>query len=153
MENKSYHPALYWVHLYGYIVLAAAIYGILAAHIPVILGHQWTVVLIDGEVSLPVILTLHLYDASLTFFTMWFSWYSIKKVTLKNIRQYQALLMSVIAAEFAFFTFECEELLWNFHDHAQPWENYLIGSIATILVCGAFFGIYVLTKVISLTQE
>ena len=144
---------MYWVHLYGYIVLAASIYGIIAAHLPLFLGHDWTVVIVDGQKSLGVILTLHLYDASLTFFTMWFAWYSIKKVSLKNIEQYKAVLMAVIAAELAFFTFECEELLWNFHEHAAAWENYLIGSIAVILIGGALFGTYVLTKVISLTQE
>ena len=153
MEKDTNQAILGWIRFYGYVVLAAAIYGIIAAHVPVILGHQWSVCLIDGAVSIPCVLTIHLYDASLTFTTLFFSWYSLKKASVAKLTQYRTFLLSIIALELAFFTFESEELLWNFHNHAHLWENILISSIAIILLGGALLGMYVNHKVITLSQQ
>ena len=149
-NNYTSRKIMYWIHFYGYVVLAAAIYGITVAHLPVILGHQWSVCLFDGQIYWPCVLTIHLYDASLTIITILFAWYSLKRATVDKIQIYRSFLFFIIALELAFFTFECVELLWNFRHGAAAWENYIIASIALVLLGGALIAIYVNTKILEL---
>ena len=46
-----------------------------------------------------------------------------------NIYQYLYFLIFAVVIEIAFFTFEAVELLWNFHNNAASWENYIIQQI------------------------
>lgn len=146
--NLAQSAVLRYIRFYGYFILAGGIYGIAISHIPVILGHQWSVCMIEGVVSIPCVLTIHLYDGSLAFFLLFFSWYSLKKATLSKISQYLNLLIFVIAIEIAFFTFEAVELIWNFHNQSPSWENYIIGSIAIVLLIGFLIGIYINQRIL-----
>lgn len=151
-DSRPPRDATRWIKLYGWVVVVASLYGITIAHLPVILGHPWTVCQIDGAGSLPCVLTIHLYDAVLTILLLLFGWYSLKRATPDRVEVYLSLLVFALVIEMAFFTFEIVELLWNFHNQAAAWENWIIASIALILLGGFMLGVYVHLKVSSLSR-
>jgi len=63
---------------------------------------------------------------------------------------YLGLLGAALMLQAAFFTFEAEELLWNLHNGAAAWENYIIASIAVILLGGFVLGVYVRQRIAAL---
>ncbi len=147
-SNQDFDKVKWWVRFYSYITFAAIVYGIIAAHLPAIIGHPWS----SCEYcncKLACVLVFHLYETPLVLYSTFFAWYGLKRFSLQSIHNYSSLLIFAIVSSLAFFTFESILLLESVRNNSPAWESYGLTSVALILVGGAGLGIYVKQKLIS----
>ncbi len=130
-----------WVTFYSWITIAAVIYGILAAHVPFIIGHPWSSCKVAGS-DCACVLVFHLYEVPLTLFNTYVGWYGLKRFSSVTLPRFRSLVGFAVTANLVFFTFETGLLLDGLRRQAPTWENVLLTSVALILVVGAGLGIY-----------
>lgn len=130
------------VRKYSYITWGAVIYGVLAAHLPFIIGFPWSTCEVCAG-KLACVLVFHLYEVPLVSFNGYFAYYGLNKFSMGKARRYMSLLNFVVMVNLAFFTFETGLLLDSIRRSAPLWETLALSSVALILVGGSLFGIYV----------
>ena len=74
------------------------------------------------------------------------AWFALKRYTDATLNQFRSLVLFGVVVNVAFFTFESTLILQGLQRGAHEWEILLITCIATILVGGSGFGIYVHQK-------
>ena len=130
-----------WVNFYSWITVAAVIYGILAAHLPFLIGHPWSTCKVAGS-DCACVLVFHLYEVPLTTFNAFVAWYGLKKFSTATLPRFRSLVGFAVTANLVFFTFETGLLLDGIRREAPTWENIALTSVALILLTGAGLGIY-----------
>ena len=146
--NSGFDKVRWWIKLYSYITFAAILYGIAAAHIPAIIGVPWSSCeFCDCEWA--CVLVFHLYEVPLVAFNTFVAWYGLKRFSVVTVHNYNSLLTFNIVSNLAFFTFESLLLLESVKSNAPTWESIGLASVASILVGGAGFGLYVKQKLVS----
>ena len=146
--TKEWEKIEHWVKLYSWITFGAVIYGILAAHVPFIIGHPWTTCEVCGS-KLGCVLVFHLYEVPLVSFNAFIVWYGLKRFSRKTIHNYMSLLTFSVVVNIAFFTFECGLLLDGIRREQALWETLALTSVAMILIGGAGLAIYVKQLMVS----
>jgi len=139
------------VRMYAYITIAAVVYGILAAHVPFIIGHPWSSCE-DCTSTLACVLVYHLYEVPLVLFDAYVAWYALKRFSRGTLPLFVSLVLFAVVVNLAFFTFETMLILDGLHRGAAEWETLLISSVALILVGGSAFGIYVHQKLTAVSH-
>lgn len=139
----------WWVHFYAYITLAVVIYGILAAHVPAIIGHPWTTC---DEGGVGCIVTIHLFDVSMTLFNSLLVWYGLWRFSSIRVNSFLLLLVIGVAVNFVFFSFECSLIFDSFDRNAPTWEIVALFSIAILLLGGACLGTFLVLKLVLYIQ-
>jgi D-arabinono-1,4-lactone oxidase len=135
------------VSIYSHITIWSVVYGVLAAHVPFIIGIPWTTC-DDCSNKLMCVLLYHLFDGPLTLFNLYVAWFGLKKLTESNMILYLSLLTSAFSVNLVFFCFECTLIYSNLKAFAPAWENVLLVSVALILVGGSGLTLYVKQKLI-----
>lgn len=138
-----------WVQFYSYLTIGVVIYGILAAHIPAIIGHPWTSCDTGG---VGCIITFHLFDVPMVLFNIFLSWYGLKKFSSSRATSFLALLLVGVGINFVFFLFEVNLIFASFNRAAPLWEIIALYSIAIFLLGGAFLGVYIIQKLVRYLQ-
>ena len=146
--NSGFNKIQWWIKFYSYITFAAILYGIVAAHLPPIIGHPWSSCK-SCDCNLVCVLVFHLYEVPLLLYNIFFAWYGLKRFSLITIHNYNSLLTFAIVSNLAFFTFESLLLLENVKSAAPAWESIALSSVALILVGGSGLGIFIKQKLIS----
>jgi hypothetical protein len=144
MSNKTL------VQLYSHITIWATIYGLLAAHVPAIIGHPWTSCDNCGS-KLGCILLIHLFEAPLALFNLYVAWYGLKRYSTTKPSLYISLLGTVLTVNLVFFCFECLFIYTNLRSFAPAWENILLATVALMLIGSCTLAIYVKQKLIETT--
>ena len=139
----------WWVNFYSYLTFAVIIYGLVAAHVPFILGHPWTTC---EEGGLGCVMTMHLFDGSMTLFNGLLVWYGLWKFSPIRVRSYLALLLSGVAVNLVFFSFECHLIFDSFDRTAPTWEIVALYSLAALLLGGVVLSLYVIGKLVLYLQ-
>lgn len=139
----------WWVHFYAYITLSVVIYGILAAHVPAIIGHPWTTC---DEGGVGCIVTIHLFDVSMTMFNGLLIWYGLWRFSSIRVRSFLLLLVIGVAVNLVFFSFECSLIFDSFDRNAPTWEIVALFSIAILLLGGACLGTFLVLKLVLYLQ-
>lgn len=139
------------VKIYAYIAFAGVAYGVLAAHVPFIIGHPWSSCE-DCTSTLACVLTYHLYEVPIVCFDAYVAWYALKRFTRNTLPQFTSLVLFGVIANVAFFTFETTLILDGLHRGAAEWETLLISSVALLLAGGSGFGIYVHQRLIGVSH-
>jgi len=138
------------VAFYCHITIWSAIYGILAAHVPFIIGKPWTTC--DNCSNKPgCILLFHLFEVPLVLFNLYVAWYGLKRFSQSTKNLFISLLGSAFAVNLVFLCFECILIFLNLKSFAPAWENVLMTSVAIILIGGSALALYVKQKLITLT--
>jgi hypothetical protein len=135
------------VALYSHITIWSVVYGILAAHMPFIIGIPWTTC-DECSSKLGCVLLYHLFDGPLTLFNLYIAWYGLKRLSDNTLNLYLSLLASAFTVNLVFFCFECTLIYFNLKAHAPTWENILLASVACILVGGSGLTLYVKQQLI-----
>lgn len=136
MSNKSL------VQLYSHITIWAVIYGLLAAHVPALIGHPWSSCINCGS-RLGCILLVHLFEVPFTLFNLYVAWYGLKRYSPAKQGLYISLLGTVLNANLVFFCFECIFIYINLHAFAPAWENITLATVALMLIGSCTLAIYV----------
>jgi|GEM_PF-1031750 len=135
------------VTLYSWLIIAAAVYGILAAHVPFLIGHPWTTC--DPYLDpLGCVLTFHFWEVPIVLYLAGFAWYGLKGLR-SHAARYSSLFSLTFTALAVFALFEITLILDSFKRDAPCWETAALFSIATILMAGIGIGIYVRLKLTS----
>jgi len=141
MSNKTL------VQLYSHITIWAVIYGLLVAHVPALIGHPWNTC--ENCIStLGCILLVHLFEAPLTLFNLYVAWYGLKRYSPAKPGLYNSLLGTVLTVNLVFFCFECIFIYINMKALGPSWENWLLASIAVMLIGSCTLAIYVKQKLL-----
>lgn len=149
LKPNQWSNLLWWVHFYAYLTLGVVVYGIMAAHIPAIIGHPWTSCDIGG---LGCILTFHLFDVPMAFYNAFLAWYALVKFSSRTAPSFLVLLVIGVGLNLVFFSFEVQ-LIFDSFDRAAPlWEIIALYSIAISLISGAFLGVYIALKIVLYLQ-
>ena len=147
-SDSGYKKVEWWVRFYSYITFAAIVYGIVAAHVPAIIGIPWSSCEFC-DCKLYCVLVFHLYEVPLVAFNTYFAWYGLKRFSTQTTHNYDSLLIFSIVSSVAFFTFESLVLVENVKSDAPLWESIGLCSVALILISGAGLGLYVKQKLVS----
>ena len=131
----------WWVKVYSYVTLVAAVYGVGYAHLPVILGARWSVCTSDN--FLLCVLTIHMLEAPMVLLNVVVAWFGLKKFSRANVAEYMSLLGIAVTFNMVFFAYEAG-LLFTGIAHSYPfWELFAFGSIAIMLLLGTIFTILI----------
>jgi D-arabinono-1,4-lactone oxidase len=147
-NSSGFDKVQWWIRLYSYITFAAILYGVAAAHIPALIGHPWSSCGFC-DCKWACVLVFHLYEVPLVAFNTFVAWYGLKRFSVVTVHNYNSLLTFNIVSNLAFFTFESLLLLESVKSNAPTWESIGLASVASILVGGAGFGLYVKQKLVS----
>lgn len=139
----------WWAHFYGYLTLAVVIYGLLAAHIPAIVGHPWTSC---DEGGVGCIITFHLMDGAMTCLNIFVAWYALWLLSPIRVRSFLALVMIGVGGNLVFFSFESGLIFQSFARNAPTWEIIALYSIAFALLGGVVLGVYLTLKLVLYIQ-
>ena len=142
----------WWIKFYSWITVAAVIYGILAAHLPFIIGHPWSSCKVSGS-DCGCVLVFHFYEVPLVLFNAYIAWYGLKKFSRKRLQSFISLVTFAVMVNLAFFTFETGLLLDSLRREAPLWETVALVSVALVLVSGAGLGIYLKQKIVGWLEE
>src|ERR1039458_4079335 len=107
--------ALKLVKTYCYFAIAAAIYGILWSHLPIILGSGW-ITCIGCPNRLVCLLKFHSVIAPTVLFNLYIAWYGLKRFSEYTVAAFRSLLTFAGAFNFVFFAFEVD--VWN-----ESWQR------------------------------
>ena len=135
------------VAFYSNITIWSAIYGILIAHAPFIIGFPWTTC-DNCSNKLGCVLLVHLFDGSLTLFNLYVAWFGFKRFSPNTQNLYISLLSSIFTVNLVFFCFEVILIYTNLRSFAPAWENIVLASIAIILLGACGLALYVKQKLI-----
>ncbi|HEY8784416.1 MAG TPA: hypothetical protein VIM16_22515 [Mucilaginibacter sp.] len=138
------------VAFYSHVTVWAAIYGILVAHMPNIIGIPWTTC-DNCSTKLGCVLLVHLFDGSLTLFNLYVAWFGFKRFSGSTQNLYISLLGSIFAVNLVFFCFEVILIYTNLRSFAPAWENILLATIAVMLIGACGLALYVKQKLIQST--
>lgn len=139
------------VAIYSYVTICSVIYGILAAHVPFLIGIPWTTC-DHCSSKLGCILLFHLFDGPLAIFNLYVAWFGLKRLSDKSLKLFLSLLSSVFTVNIAFFCFECLLIFSNLRSFTPSWENILLASVAVMLLGGSALALYVKQKLLTATQ-
>ncbi len=140
-ELADWSRSTWWVRVYSYVTLAAAIYGIAYAHVPPLLGAEWS--LCVGENQLWCKLALHLYEVPMVLLNLIVSWFGLRRFSRETAPEFMSLLNFAVVFNMVFFTFETSLLLEGLRQSFPFWELFGFASIAFILIAGSAFTIVV----------
>jgi hypothetical protein len=146
--NSGFIKVQWWIRLYSYITFAAILYGVVAAHLPALIGHPWSSCEFC-DCKWACVLVFHLYEVPLVAFNTFVAWYGLKRFSVITVHNFNSLLTFNIVSNLAFFTFESLLLLDSVRSNAPTWESIALTSVASILVGGAGFGLYVKQRLVS----
>ncbi len=130
---------VWWVKVYSYITIIAALYGIAYAHIPPLTGHEWTV--FSGPNLLWLKLTVHLFEVPIAIFNLIVAWYGLKRFSQETLTHYNSLLGFTVTFNMVFFLFETNLLIEGLSKLFPFWELFAFASIAIMLLGGTIFTI------------
>jgi len=132
------------IRLYSWLTLAAVVYGILAAHVPFLIGHPWTTCK-PFQDSLGCVLTFHFWEVPIILYLTWFACYGLIRLR-SHVSGYSALFGLTLTALSVFALFEVSLILEGLRRAAPDWELAALFSITTILISGVGVGAYVRLK-------
>ncbi len=141
-----------WVRIYSYITWVAVAYGIVAAHLPFIIGHPWSSCEVCGS-QLYCVLTFHLYEVPLVLFNAFIAWYGLGRYSRAKAPSYMSLLNFAVMGNLTFFTFEIKLLLESLCRQAPTWELLALASISIILIAGAGLGVFVKQMLVAVSTN
>jgi hypothetical protein len=136
-EPAGWSKYVWWVKVYSYVTLIAALYGIAYAHIPPLTGHEWS--LCTGPYAGWCKLAVHLFEVPIVVFNLVIAWYGLKRFSLETVIQYNSLLGFAVTFNMVFFLFETNLLMEGLLKLFPFWEIFAFASIAVILICGTIF--------------
>jgi hypothetical protein len=145
LTNSIWSSTLTWVKLYCYVTISVIILGILAAHIPAILGHPWSSC---DEGGLGCVLTFHWFDVPMVLYNSFLALYGLYSFTSRKAGFYLLYQLIGISFNLVFFLFECELLLRSFNQRAPLWEVITLFSLSGLLIGGALLGVLVSVKLL-----
>jgi len=135
------------VAIYSHITIWSAVYGLLAAHVPSIIGSPWTTC-DQCSTRLGCVLLVHLFESPLALFNLYLAWYGLKRFSQSTKSLYISLLNSVFTVNLVFFCFECIFIYINLKAFGPAWENILLATVAILLVGASGLALYVKQKLI-----
>ncbi len=138
-EPSRWSISAWWVKVYSYVTLVAALYGIGYAHIPPITGHAWS--LCTGPNATWCKLAIHLFEVPIVLYNLFLAWYGLRRFSKKTVRQFMSLLDFAVAFNMVFFLFETNLLMQGLSRLFPFWELFAFASIAVILLGGTVFTI------------
>lgn len=141
-ENSSGEHFVRLVRVYSWITAVAVLYGILAAHVPFVIGMPWSSCTVCGS-ALGCVLSFHLLEVPLVSYQAFLAWYGLRRFTIDRSAQYESLISTAIAANLVFVVFETGLMLDGLRRDQPTWETVGLASIALMLMGGSFFGVYV----------
>ncbi len=125
-----------WIRLFSWSVLAATVYGLAVAHVPALIGLEWS-----SSRGLATVLVVHLFEAPIALFNLTVAWFGLRRLTRANARVYDVLLSSLITINAVFFVFESLLVLDKLATGAPAWEAWFTASIVVILLGSLAMGI------------
>ncbi|WP_437999693.1 FAD-binding protein [Sorangium sp. So ce185] len=135
------------VTLYSWLILVAVVYGLLAAHIPFLIGHPWTTCKPYAD-PLGCVITFHFWEVPIVLYQIAFAVYGLRGLKAHAARY--ASLVAFTAALLAIFAlFEVLLILDSFQRGAPAWEIAALFSVATMLMAGVALGLYTRLKLAS----
>lgn len=133
--------------IFSQLIIWAAVYGILVAHVPYLINLPWTTC-DHCNSKLGCNLMLHLFDAPLTLFNLYAAWFGLKRFSESTQKLYISLLDSVFAVNLVFFSFECVFIYFNLQAGGPGWESIVLASLAVILLGASGIAFYIKQKLI-----
>lgn len=132
------------ITLYSWLIVAAVVYGLLAAHVPFLIGHPWSTC--DSyRSSLGCVLTFHFWEVPIIAYLVAFAIYGLKGLR-SHVALYGALFGFTLSLLAVFALFEVLLILESFQRGAPDWEIAALLSVATVLIAGVAIGLYTRMK-------
>jgi len=138
-EPGKWSRSGWWVKVYSYVTIVAALYGIGYAHIPPIMGYAWS--LCTGPNQLWCKLAIHLFEVPMALFNLYVAWYGLYRFSHDTVWRYTSLLDFAVTFNLVFFLFETNLLMEGLSRLFPLWELFAFASIAVILLAGSVFTI------------
>jgi hypothetical protein len=147
-SKAAWHEADWWLRLFAYLLIGGVVYGILAAHVPPILGHPWSACQV-GAGRLGCILLVHVWEVPAVFFNGFVAWYILKRFHQGTGQATSALITFTVVVNVAFLVFEVLFAIDGLHRLAPPWETWMLSSVAVLLASGSILGIFIKQKLVA----
>ncbi len=128
---------------YAFMLLAGAILGILAAHLPSWLGHPWSFCVMGGD-TFQCLLVVHFFEVPVLLFNTFIAWYLLKKYEYKTRVRTYYLVSFLVALDLAFFAYEIGSTLVGIRRLAPMYETLILLTIALTSLSFSLLGIYLL---------
>jgi hypothetical protein len=134
------------VTMFSWLLAASALYAILAAHLPSLLGHPWTSCQ-PPQTASPrgCMIAYHLLEAPYILYLLFLSWSGFKRLRPQPSK-YAVLLSFGIALLAVFELFQFIQILDDLRRSAPHWEVLALYSFATLMVLGIVLGLYTRIK-------
>jgi hypothetical protein len=132
------------INFYALLTIGSVIFGMIAAHLA-LFGLKWSSCE-NCSNSFVCYSMFHLFGAPICLFNLYVSWFGLKRYNLQSKSYYLTLLDNAFTANLVFFAFECLLMHDKLKLFAPMWENYVLASIALILVSGCGLSVYVKHK-------
>lgn len=152
INDASWKSIVKLSKIYAYVSFAGIAVGVIAAHLPYLLGYPWTSC-VNVSSPLSCVLVFHLYEIPMVTLLIYGAWYALRRLTPATLPNFTALVLLSVIANIAFFTFEITLIMDGLRGISQMWETLLICCVAAILLGGATFGIFVHQRLVKVKPE
>lgn len=152
-STQAHWPSIQRIsRIYAVVSFIGIALGVIAAHLPPTIGIPWTSCSHSSS-PLTCVLVFHLYEVPIVVFLIYVAWYAFRRLTPVTLDQFRSLVVIGIGANVAFFTFEMTLIMDGLHREAAAWETFAICGVASLLVGGAGFGVYVQHRLQTLSRK
>ncbi|MES2644693.1 MAG: hypothetical protein V4850_34715 [Myxococcota bacterium] len=120
------------------------VYGLLAAHLPFVVGTPWSTCKIENELG--CVLAFHLFEVPVVIYQLVFAWYGFTRLRAATVGTFKVLLLGTIVLNAVFGLFEVNLLLESIRANAPTWELLALTSLVVSFLTGVFVGLFVYAK-------
>ncbi|HZF49588.1 MAG TPA: FAD-binding protein [Polyangiaceae bacterium] len=133
-----------WARVYSVLILLAVAVGLIAAHVPFIIGTPWTTCQKQWS-PLGCALTFHYLEVPIVCYQIYFAIYGLYKLR-SHANPYTTLLGFTVPLLALFSLFEVILILESFRRGAPEWEIAALFVVASMLMSGVALGLFVRLK-------
>jgi hypothetical protein len=146
-STEAWASASRAVTVYSYLMLGAVAFGILAAHVPFLVGNPWTTCDPYKDPT-GCVITFHFWEVPITLYLTFFAFYGLRGLR-DHLRQYSSIFDFTLATLTSFLLFEVLLILDSFKIGSPTWEIVALFCVATLLLLGVVIGLYTRLKLTS----